>query len=131
MSQRMEKKYPTNSTEKVKKEKKSPSKSSEKGPIIASEWLKFVSSWDKVQDRLVLPNQENCNLQKFKFQIEFGIRAEDQNIYRFTLSLMSLRHDPRIYDEDYYVDRKLSFPITYFILVLKWPFPRKCDNHIG
>ena len=57
---------------------------------------------------------ENCNLQKFKFQVEFGIRAEDQNIYRFTLSLMALRHDPRIYDEDYYIDRKLSFPITYF-----------------
>ena len=114
MSQRMEKKYPTKSTEKVKKEKNSPSKSTENGPIIASEWLKFVTSWDKVQDHLVLPNEENCNLQKFKFQIEFGIHAEDQNIYRFTLSLMSLRHDPRIYDEDYYVDRKLSFPITYF-----------------
>ena len=94
MSQRMEKKYPTNSTEKVKKEKNSPSKSTEKGSIIASEWLKFVTSWDKVQDRLVLPNKENCNLLKFKFQVEFGIRAKDQNIYRFTLSLMSLKHDP-------------------------------------
>ena len=114
MSQRMEKKYPTKSTEKVKKEKNSTSKSSENGPIIASEWLKFVTSWDKVQDRLVLPNQENCNLQKFKFQIEFGVRANDNNIYKFTLSLMSLRHDPRIYDEDHFVDCKLSFPLIYF-----------------
>ena len=118
MSQRMEKKYPTKSTEKVKKEKNSPSKSTEKGPIIANEWLKFVTSWDNVQDRLVLqsltrnqpnhdpddsdnedgfeeePKEGTCNLQKFKFQVEFGIRAKDQNIYRFTLSLMSLKHDP-------------------------------------
>ena len=114
MSQRMEKKHPTKSTEKVKKEKNSPSKSTEKGSIIANEWLKFVTSWDKVQDRLVLPNQENCKLQKFKFQIEFGVRANDNNIYKFTLSLMSLRHDPRIYDEDHFVDCKLSFPLIYF-----------------
>ena len=114
MSQRMEKKYPTKSTEKVKKEKNSPSKSTENGPIIASEWLKFVSSWDKAQDRLVLHNQENCKLQKFKFQIEFGIRANDNNIYKFTLSLMSLRHDPRIYDEDHFTDCKLSFPLGCF-----------------
>ena len=94
MSQRMEKNYPTKSTEKVKIEKNYPSKSTENGPIIANEWLKFVTSWDKVQDRLVLSSEENCNLQKFKFQVEFGIRAKDQNIYRFTLSLMSLKHDP-------------------------------------
>ena len=86
MSLRMEKEYPTKSTEKKS--------------IIASEWLKFVTNWEKCQDRLGLPNKENCNLQKFKFQVEFGIRAKDQNIYRFTLSLMSLKHDPS-HDEEY------------------------------
>ena len=62
-----------------------------KQQIIANEWLKFSANWKNPEDCLIIPIKEKCLLQKFLFQVEFGIRAKDNNIYPFTLSLMSLK----------------------------------------
>merc|ERR1712223_1136811 len=99
---------------------------SAKKPKIAQltqiEWLKFVASWGNDQDQLVLPTDGQhdfgCQLMKLKFQVRFGIRAKDNNVYEFTLSLFSHNQDPvKIWTQNDGGDCSMNIDVGYFLML--------------